>query len=307
MFAPLTTAHHNNQRRPPTQHNSYLAAIALGPLVQSFAENHMMFALNVVGTKMRNALMAAIYRKCLRLSNSAMQSESTGKVRVAAAAAVLLGCPADVCRAAGRGLPTAARRACCLRRDAARQHNAHKTRHHHHTTHIHRHQLQQQQRQSTPCQIVTLMSNDAQKVQEVVLGVHVLWGAPVLIVTILVLLYQQVGWATFVGLAVMLVYTPLSAKVSGKLVGLRRSLMKWTDTRVGLMNEIINGMQVRSVVEREGAGCVAGGGAGGEVRGGAWMWMCAASCVARCVMTCPPCTHHHHQPINITTTSPSTP
>ena len=89
------------------------------------------------------------------------------------------------------------------------------------------------------------MSNDAQKVQEVILGVHVLWGAPLLIIVILALLYQQVGWATFVGLAVMLVYTPLSAKVSGKLVGLRRSLMKWTDTRVGLMNEIINGMQVR--------------------------------------------------------------
>lgn len=62
--------------------HSYLIAIALGPLVQSFAENHMMFTLNVVGTKMRNALMAAIYRKCLRLSNSAMQSESTGKVRL---------------------------------------------------------------------------------------------------------------------------------------------------------------------------------------------------------------------------------
>jgi len=42
----------------------------------------MMFTLNIAGTKMRNALMAAIYRKCLRLSNSAMQSESTGKVRV---------------------------------------------------------------------------------------------------------------------------------------------------------------------------------------------------------------------------------
>jgi len=144
------------------------------------------------------------------------------------------------------------------------------------------------------------MSNDAQKVQEVILGVHVLWGAPALIIVILILLYQQVGrsgsrvgggggggrglvggcrlqlrhescqrvgterpqlnsipsslprppphrqvgWATFVGLAVMLVYTPLSAKVSRKLIEFRRTLMKWTDIRVGLMNEIINGMQV---------------------------------------------------------------
>jgi ABC-type multidrug transport system fused ATPase/permease subunit len=96
-------------------------------------------------------------------------------------------------------------------------------------------------------QVVTLMSNDAQKVQEVILGIHVLWGAPALIIVILVLLYQQVGWATFVGLAIMLVYTPVSAKVSKVLVELRRSLMKWTDTRVGLMNEIINGMQMIKV------------------------------------------------------------
>ena len=38
------------------------------------------------------------------------------------------------------------------------------------------------------------MSNDAQKVQEVILGIHVLWGAPALIVVILVLLYKQVGF-----------------------------------------------------------------------------------------------------------------
>jgi hypothetical protein len=42
-------------------------AISLAPLVQSLAENQMQFQLNVVGLKMRNGLMAAIYRKCLRL------------------------------------------------------------------------------------------------------------------------------------------------------------------------------------------------------------------------------------------------
>jgi hypothetical protein len=32
--------------------------------------------------------------------------------------------------------------------------------------------------------------------------------------------------------------------VSARLIGLRRSLMQWTDKRVGLMNEIINSMQM---------------------------------------------------------------
>lgn len=36
---------------------------------------------------------------------------------------------------------------------------------------------------------------------------------------------------------------PTTAKVSARLIGLRRSLMKFTDKRVGLMNEIINSMQ----------------------------------------------------------------
>lgn len=34
-----------------------------------------------MGTCMRNALMSAIYRKCLSLSNTSMQAESVGKVR----------------------------------------------------------------------------------------------------------------------------------------------------------------------------------------------------------------------------------
>lgn len=32
--------------------------------------------------------------------------------------------------------------------------------------------------------------------------------------------------------------------MSARLIGLRRSLMQWTDKRVGLMNEIINSMQM---------------------------------------------------------------
>lgn len=100
----------------------------------------------MIGTQMRNALMASIYRKCLRLSNAALQSESTGKV-------------------------------------------------------------------------VTLMSNDAQKIQEVMLGIHTLWGAPLLIIVIIILLYQQVGWACFVGLVVMLLYTPVSGGAQRGLVG----------------------------------------------------------------------------------------
>jgi hypothetical protein len=60
---------------------SYCIGLFLAPIFQSLCESHMNWILNVTGTRLRNALMAAIYRKCLRLSNAALQSESNGKVR----------------------------------------------------------------------------------------------------------------------------------------------------------------------------------------------------------------------------------
>ncbi len=59
------------------------------------------------------------------------------------------------------------------------------------------------------------------------------------------LLWFQVGWATFVGLGVMLVMVPLTGLLAAKLGLLRRELIGWTDKRVGRMNELINGIQVR--------------------------------------------------------------
>ena len=52
---------------------SYCIGLFLAPAVQSLTENHQNYQLYLIGTRMRNVLMAAIYRKCLRLSNSAMQ------------------------------------------------------------------------------------------------------------------------------------------------------------------------------------------------------------------------------------------
>ncbi|PNH11698.1 Canalicular multispecific organic anion transporter 1, partial [Tetrabaena socialis] len=149
----------------------YIIGLFLAPAVQSLCENQQMFFLYRIGTKMRNALMAAIYRKCLRLSNAALQAESTGKV-------------------------------------------------------------------------VTLMSNDAQKLQDAMFAIHAMWGSPAYIIAVLVLLWFEVGWATFVGLGVMLVMVPLTGKLAMKLGSLRREIMQWTDKRVGRMNELINGIQM---------------------------------------------------------------
>lgn len=77
------------------------------------------------------------------------------------------------------------------------------------------------------------------------MAIHAMWGSPCYIIAVLTLLWFQVGWATFVGLGVMLFLVPLTGKLAAKLGGLRRELMQWTDKRVGFMSEVLNGIQVR--------------------------------------------------------------
>ncbi len=57
----------------PAPSRSYIIGLFLAPAIQSLCENQNNFLLYSIGTRMRNSLMAAIYRKCLRLSNSALQ------------------------------------------------------------------------------------------------------------------------------------------------------------------------------------------------------------------------------------------
>jgi hypothetical protein len=57
----------------------------------------------------------------------------------------------------------------------------------------------------------------------------------------------QVGWATFIGLAVMFLLGPMSGKLAAKLGGLRREILRWTDKRVSYMNELISGIQMIKV------------------------------------------------------------
>lgn len=71
---PLTfhLSHRTDYPPSPFPH-SYIIGLFLAPAIQAVCENQQMFLLYMTGTRMRNALMAAIYRKCLRLSNAALQ------------------------------------------------------------------------------------------------------------------------------------------------------------------------------------------------------------------------------------------
>lgn len=76
------------------------------------------------------------------------------------------------------------------------------------------------------------------------LQVHMIWGSPLMVVAIMVLLYREIKWACFVGLAVMLLLVPVTGMIGKRLGMLRREIVGWTDKRASTMAEVVSGMRV---------------------------------------------------------------
>lgn len=58
----------------------YACGLFVAPLVQAFIENNNTYVLEGLGLSFRNTLMAAIFRKCLTLSNASLASQPTGRI-----------------------------------------------------------------------------------------------------------------------------------------------------------------------------------------------------------------------------------
>jgi len=93
-------------------------------------------------------------------------------------------------------------------------------------------------------EIVNLMQLDSTKLEMfLAMSFHVLWDGIFQIIGYIVILYTFIGWATFVGLGVMVVAVPIQGLVFSKLLGINRKMVKVTDDRVKLTNEILQGIQ----------------------------------------------------------------
>jgi ATP-binding cassette subfamily C (CFTR/MRP) protein 1 len=100
------------------------------------------------------------------------------------------------------------------------------------------------ERQSTTLgELVNLMQVDAAKLEMFVPQIHVLWDGMFQIVGYMAILYTLIGWPCFAGLALMVLAAPVQGVVMGKLFGLNRQMVKYTDTRVKTTNEALQGIQ----------------------------------------------------------------
>ncbi|KAF9327392.1 hypothetical protein BG006_009279 [Podila minutissima] len=101
-------------------------------------------------------------------------------------------------------------------------------------------------------EIVNHMSIDANRIQDLVTYLHVVWSGLFQIGIALYLLYDTMSWAIFAGVAVMLLTIPLNARLSVFMKNLQQKQMKNKDTRIKLMNEILNGIRVIKLYAWEG-------------------------------------------------------
>ncbi len=102
-------------------------------------------------------------------------------------------------------------------------------------------------RTSTVGEIVNLMSVDAQRFMDLMTFIHLIWSAPLQIVLALIFLYLSMGPSIFAGVAVMLLTIPVNAAIASYSKKLQTKQMMFKDSRIKIVNEVLNGIKVISV------------------------------------------------------------
>ena len=97
---------------------------------------------------------------------------------------------------------------------------------------------------SSTGQIVNMFSTDTQLIQQCLNMLNNTVMSPFQIIVCLILIYQEVGVSTFVGLGVLILMIPLNAQIFMAIHRFRTRKTKITDARVKLMNEILAGIRI---------------------------------------------------------------
>jgi len=97
---------------------------------------------------------------------------------------------------------------------------------------------------SSTGQVVNMMSNDTTQIQRFIQFGGMILVSPIQIVVALVLIYRQVGAATWVGVGFMVALAPVNVVVFSVVSKMRRKVLKYSDLRVKMMNEILAGIRI---------------------------------------------------------------
>lgn len=93
-------------------------------------------------------------------------------------------------------------------------------------------------------EIVNILSNDANKPVRFFFVLNALWVAPLQIGASLYLIGQEIGVSMWFAFIVLICLVPVNIVVFKKIQGYRIGILKASDARVKLMNEIISGIKI---------------------------------------------------------------
>ncbi|NWX11927.1 MRP3 protein, partial [Aegotheles bennettii] len=99
-------------------------------------------------------------------------------------------------------------------------------------------------RSSTVGEIVNLMSVDAQRFMNLVNFLNMVWSAPLQIFLALYFLWQTLGPSVLAGVGVMVLLIPFNSAIAMKTRAFQVEQMRYKDSRIKLMNEILGGIKV---------------------------------------------------------------
>lgn len=86
------------------------------------------------------------------------------------------------------------------------------------------------------------MQVDAAKIEAFMIQIHVLWDGLFQIAGYMVILGTLLGWTCIIGLLLIMASIPMMGKITGRMFGLNRSMVKYSDQRVKTVNEALQGM-----------------------------------------------------------------
>ncbi|XDB55924.1 hypothetical protein AB1E18_009386 [Capra hircus] len=96
---------------------------------------------------------------------------------------------------------------------------------------------------TTTGQVVNLLSNDVNRFDQVMMFLHYLWVGPLQAVTVIALLWMEIGISCLPGIAVLIILLLLQSSFGKLFSSLRSKTAALTDKRIRTMSEVITGIR----------------------------------------------------------------
>ena len=99
--------------------------------------------------------------------------------------------------------------------------------------------------QVTSGAIINLMAVDSFKVAEISAYLHFLWAeTPVQFILAIVLLYEILGYSSFVGIVMMVLLLPVNMLISKRFAQVQKKILAATDARIHTTNEVLTNIRI---------------------------------------------------------------